>query len=391
MYKNFSHIKNVSENGENATMLLNKRIGNAYNDDGTLAEAGIQGDQFANEMLYLKGCMKVKNIDVEINSIGGDVMHGYDIVNAIIKHDANTIVTGMCASMAVSCMIAGNKRSIVDFGSIMTHAVSGGEDADNKVLGIFQDSLKTMYLGRTKMNADTADTMFKGENWFSNSKKADYSLQDAIDMGFVDSIINTGKKIKEVTNAKKELSSLAHIYNTLNITKTENMIELKKVLNLKNDLSDEKAESIAIETINTLKVENATQKTNLEASVAKVTELQKKIDEIENAAKVEKTRVATEMVENAIAKGLIKLEKGKEAENKAGLIELAETNLSAFNTLVGASNPGKAAVIFNHAATAQNADDRSNWTAYDWAKKDSKGLKAALAANPDFYNTLKKA
>ena len=73
MYKNFSHIKNVSENGENATMLLNKRIGNSYNEDGTLAEQGIQGDQFANEMLYLKACMKVKNVDVEINSIGGEM------------------------------------------------------------------------------------------------------------------------------------------------------------------------------------------------------------------------------------------------------------------------------------------------------------------------------
>lgn len=385
MYKNFSHIKNVSENGENATMLLNRRIGNSYNEDGTLAEQGIQGDQFANEMLYLKACMKVKNVDVEINSIGGDVMHGYDIVNAILKHEANTIVTGMCASMAVSCLIAGKERGIVDFGSIMTHAVSGGEDADNKVLAIFQDSLKTMYLGRTKLNADTADTMFKGENWFSNSKKADYSLQDAVDMGFVDYIINTGKKLKEITNAKKDLSSLARIYNALNITKTENMIELKKCLDLKNDFSDEKAETIAIETIKTLRTENATKDTNLTTALAKVTELQTKIDEIENAAKVEKTRVATEAVESGIKAGKIK------AENKADMIVMAETNLNAFNTLIGATNTVKAAVIFERATAANAAkvdNIRDNWTFKDWIMNDSKGLDKMVKNDPDFVSKL---
>jgi len=384
MYKDFLHIKNVSENGDTATMMLNKRIGNAYNEDGTLAEAGIQGDQFANEMLYLKACMNVKNVDVEINSIGGDVIHGYDIVNAIIKHEANTICTGICASMAVSCLIAGKKRSVVDYGSLMTHAVSGAEDND-KVLGIFQDSLKTLYLGRTKLNADTADTMFKGENWFSNSKKADYSLQDAVDMGFVDNIITTGKMVKGIANAKKELTSLAHIYNTLNlnVTKTNNMVELKKVLNLKNDLSDEKAESIAVETINNLRIENSTHTTNLKTALAKVTELQNKIDEIENAAKTEKTRIATEAVEQWITKGKIKV------ENKAVMIIMAETDLNAFNILVGTSNTEKAVTIFNKGVPPVD-NSRDSWTFTQWLKNDSKGLDKMCKNDAEFVNKLPK-
>lgn len=384
MYKDFLHIKNVSENGDTATMMLNKRIGNVYNEDGTLAEVGIQGDQFANEMLYLKACMNVKNVDVEINSIGGDVIHGYNIVSAIIKHEANTICTGICASMAVSCLIAGKKRSVVDYGSLMTHAVSGAEDND-KVLGIFQDSLKTLYLGRTKLNADTADTMFKGENWFSNSKKADYSLQDAVDMGFVDNIITTGKMVKGIANAKKELTSLAHIYNTLNlnVTKTNNMVELKKVLDLKNDLSDEKAESIAVETINNLRIENSTHTTNLTTALAKVTELQNKIDEIENAAKTEKTRIATEAVEQWITKGKIKV------ENKAVMIIMAETDLNAFNILVGTSNTEKAVTIFNKGVTPVD-NSRDSWTFTQWLKNDSKGLDKMCKNDAEFVNKLPK-
>ena len=384
MYKDFLHIKNVSENGDTATMMLNRRIGNAYNADGTLAEVGIQGDQFANEMLYLKACMNVKNVDVEINSMGGDVIHGYNIVNAIIKHEANTICTGICASMAVSCLIAGKKRSVVDYGSLMTHSVSGAED-DDKILGIFNDSLKTLYLGRTKLNADTADTMFKGENWFSNSKKADYSLQDAVDMGFVDNIITTGKIVKGIANAKKELTSLAHIYNTLNlnVTKTNNMVELKKVLDLKNDLSDEKAESIAVETINNLRSENSTHTTNLTTSLAKVTELQNKIDEIENAAKTEKTRIATEAVEQWITKGKIKV------ENKAVMIIMAETDLNAFNILVGTSNTEKAVTIFNKGVTPVD-NSRDAWTFTQWLKNDSKGLDKMCKNDAEFVNKLPK-
>jgi len=384
MYKDFLHIKNVSENGDTATMMLNKRIGNTYNEDGTLAEVGIQGDQFANEMLYLKACMNVKNVDVEINSIGGDVIQGYNIVNAIIKHEANTICTGICASMAVSCLIAGKKRSVVDYGSLMTHSVSGAEDND-KVLGIFNDSLKTLYLGRTKLNADTADTMFKGENWFSNSKKADYSLQDAVDMGFVDNIITTGKIVKGIANAKKELTSLAHIYNTLNlnVTKTNNMVELKKVLDLKNDLSDEKAESIAVETINNLRSENSTHTTNLTTALAKVTELQNKIDEVENAAKTEKTRIATEAVEQWITKGKIKV------ENKAVMIIMAETDLNAFNILVGTSNTEKAVTIFNKGVPPVD-NSRDAWTFTQWLKNDSKGLDKMCKNDAEFVNKLPK-
>ena len=227
--------------------------------------------------------------------------------------------------------------------------------------------------------------MFKGENWFSNSKKADYSLQDAVDMGFVDYIINTGKKLKEITNAKKDLSSLARIYNALNITKTENMIELKKCLDLKNDFSDEKAETIAIETIKTLRTENATKDTNLTTALAKVTELQTKIDEIENAAKVEKTRVATEAVESGIKAGKIK------AENKADMIVMAETNLNAFNTLIGATNTVKAAVIFERATAANAAkvdNIRDNWTFKDWIMNDSKGLDKMVKNDPDFVSKL---
>ena len=161
------------------------------------------------------------------------------------------------------------------------------------------------------------------------------------------------------------------------------MVELKKVLDLKNDLSDEKAESIAVETINNLRIENSTHTTNLKTALAKVTELQNKIDEIENAAKTEKTRIATEAVEQWITKGKIKV------ENKAVMIIMAETDLNAFNILVGTSNTEKAVTIFNKGVPPVD-NSRDSWTFTQWLKNDSKGLDKMCKNDAEFVNKLPK-
>src|ERR1700757_1373127 len=375
MYKDFNHIKNVSEDGSSATMLLNKRIGNAYDASGNCVEYGIQGDQFANEMLYLKAVCQVNTIEVEINSVGGDVTNdGYNIVAAIIKHKANTIVTGLAASMAGLCAIAGEKRSIVDYGSIMCHPVAGG-DGDDKILSIIQDSLKTLYIGRTRMSAETVDGLFSKETWYSNSKKADYSLQDAVDCGIVDEIISSGKNLKTLNGASRNVYALCNLYNNLNPTR---MINLKKVLNVKNDLSDEKTEQVAIDTIETLKSEKL-------AAEKLVANLEAKLDAYEREKEKEKNAHATLAVENALKAGKFK------ADEKADMLVLAKTNLTAFNKLVASAPSYKEAVKIPFGGGVENAaEDRTNWTAVDWSKKDPEGLRNKLRENPDFYNTLKK-
>jgi ATP-dependent protease ClpP protease subunit len=384
MYKDFKHIKNVSEDGKSATMLLTGRIGNTYNEDGTVAEYGIRGDMFANEMLYLKAIENVDTIEVEINSVGGDVTNdGYNIVNSIIKHKANTKVVGLAASMAGLCAIAGEKRSIVDYGSIMCHPVSGG-NGDDKVLGIIQDSLKTLYMGRTRMNGDTVDNIFSKETWYSNSKNADYSLQDAVDAGIVDEIVPTKKKFKALSSAKRDLATLTNIYNSLN-TNTKKMEYLKKALNLKNDLSDEGVEKAAVETIETLQAEKADAVTAKEAAEAKVLELQGKLDAIEAAKEAEKTAAATAAVENAIKTGKVK------KEQEADMIVLAKTNLSAFNALVAVAPSKKEAVQIPFGGgveNASNADERASWDYITWSKKDPEALMNMKNNTPEAYQAL---
>lgn len=384
MYKGFNHIKNVSEDGETATMLINKRIGNVYDDKGNCTEYGIQGDQFANEMLYLKAVANVKNIDVEINSIGGDVTNdGYNIVAAIIKHKANTIVTGLAASMAGLCAIAGEKVSIMDYGSIMCHPVSGGS-GDNKILDIVQDSLKSLFLSRTRMNGDTIDNLFSKETWFSNSKKADYNLQDAIDKGIVHEVLSSGRKIKLSNTLTKDATQLLKFYNTINETKP-NMDKITKKLKLSNNLAVEVVEDAAITRIENLETENTTLTNELATAKKDAKDAQDKLKLIEDAKTAEIEANATAAVKNAIKLGKIK------NEQEASMLVLAKTDLIAFNALVGIATSTKEAVKIPYGGGTENkAEDRSDWTLYKWSKEDKKGLAAQIEANPDFVNTLKK-
>jgi ATP-dependent protease ClpP protease subunit len=385
MYKNFLHIKNVSEDGKTATMLLNKRIGNAYDDMGNCTEYGIQGDIFSNEMLYLRAVENVQNIEVEINSIGGDVTNdGYNIVSAIIKHKANTIVTGLAASMAGICAIAGDKRRIMDYGSIMCHPVSGG-GGDDKVKSIIEDSLKGLFMGRSRMNADTVSNIFSKETWFSNSKKADFNLQKAIEMGIVDEIVSTGKNLKALNTATRSVAALSNIYNSLN---TKNMIKVTAALKLTNEASEDAIvgaiEAIKIENTNAVKAFNDL-KIEHESDKVKLADALKKVTDIENAAEAEKTKTATEAVEAALKAGKFK------SEEKADMLVLAKTNLTAFNKLVGAAANIKEAVKIPFGGGVENAaEDRSTWDAVTWSKKDPEGLREKIKENPDFYNTLPK-
>ena len=382
MYKDKIYIKNVSEDGKTATMLLNKRIGNAYDEDGNVSDWGVNGSEFANQLAYLKanGC---EDIDVEINSIGGDVTQdGYDIVNAIIKHKVNTKVTGLALSMAAICALVGKNRSIVDYGSFMFHGVSpvNPENADGKILNIIQDSLKTIVQGTTRMNGDEIDNLFaKGkETWVSASKKADMSFNDAIEKGIIDCVIPTGKSYKALNTLKKD--NLIKFYNSLN-TNINQMTKTNEALKLNNEASDE----ARVEAITAIQTENSAIKAELETEKAKALELQNKLDAITKAENDAKTLAATNAVEKAEKEGKFK------AEDKADMLALAITNLSAFEKLVAGKESPKKAMVINAGGGDNEADaDVSKLTVYEYMKKHPKEFENRMKADANFSNQFKK-
>ncbi|WP_185869068.1 ATP-dependent Clp endopeptidase proteolytic subunit ClpP [Blattabacterium cuenoti] len=91
-------------------------------------------DQVANiiqaQLLFLQSVDSVKDIQIYINSPGGDVYAGLGIYDTmqIIEPDVSTICTGMAASMAAVLLCAGvkNKRSALKHSRIMIHQPLGG-------------------------------------------------------------------------------------------------------------------------------------------------------------------------------------------------------------------------------------------------------------------------
>ncbi|BBA16975.1 ATP-dependent Clp protease proteolytic subunit [Blattabacterium cuenoti] len=90
-------------------------------------------DQVANivqaQLLFLQSVDSIKDIQIYINSPGGDVYAGLGIYDTmqIIKPDVATICTGMAASMAAVLLCAGvkNKRSALKHSRIMIHQPIG--------------------------------------------------------------------------------------------------------------------------------------------------------------------------------------------------------------------------------------------------------------------------
>jgi Protease subunit of ATP-dependent Clp proteases len=91
-------------------------------------------DQIANivqaQLLFLQSVDSMKDIQIYINSPGGDVYAGLGIYDTmqIVEPDVATICTGMAASMAAVLLCAGvkNKRSALKHSRVMIHQPMGG-------------------------------------------------------------------------------------------------------------------------------------------------------------------------------------------------------------------------------------------------------------------------
>lgn len=369
----FQHVKNITN--DEATMLIGARIGNSYDEEGNVTAYGISGYGFASEMQYLKEVKGVKNITVEINSVGGSVVEGLTIANCIQKYGANTRVVGLAASMAAVCAVSGEKREIVDYGTIMCHPAAGSDD--QKLVGILEDSIKNLYKNKTRLNDTTTNTIFEKETYFSNSAKADYNLTQAIEMGVVDAIISSGKKISRITNKKSvTVESLASIYNELLTPKT--MSKVNALLGLKNEAS----EDAAVESISALKAERDALKTESEANKAKLEELEAKIAADKQAKEDEMKAKAASLVDNAIK------EKRAKVEDKEKLVNLAVADYDTVKTMLESkASAGKAPQILS-VDNKKTAGDRADWTIKDWQKKDSAGLQKIQNETPEVYQTM---
>lgn len=201
-----------------------------------------------------------EDIEIEINSGGGDVYSGSEIYTIIKAYSGKTIgkIMGLAASAASVIAMACNKLIISPTAQIMIHNVSSYASGDYRelqheadVLKNYNTSIANAYILKTGMTKDELLELMDQESWFT--------AQQALEKKFVDEIMF------DDANAPKLVASV----------KSVQLIPLNVINKMRNELKGK---------INTKTIENPK---NEEDNIMNLEELKEKHPDLYNQVKKE--------------------------------------------------------------------------------------------------------
>lgn len=141
-----------------------------------------------------------KPIILYINSVGGSLVDGYGIIDAILMSETPvyTVNLAQCASMAFLVFIAGHKRYAMPHSEFMMHdGFTGGFDSVSKLKDRIEfetvqlsDMIKKYVMEMTKINEDLYNRKYRVE-WY-------FMADEAKRIGAVDYIVGTDCKLSEI-------------------------------------------------------------------------------------------------------------------------------------------------------------------------------------------------
>jgi len=175
-YKIISSVQNSA-----AEILIYGPIGNSWYDESVSAK------QFIQDI----NALDVENITIRINSIGGSVVDGIAIHNAIKRHKAQvtTVNDGIAASIASLILMAGDTVEMAENAQIMIHApwtYADGNAAQLRdvadMLDSWAEAMSSSYAQKSgKSKEDVLALLTDGkDHWFG--------AEDSLAEGFIDSI-----------------------------------------------------------------------------------------------------------------------------------------------------------------------------------------------------------
>lgn len=154
-------------------------------------------DTIVAQMLFLDSVSN-EDIHLYVNSIGGDVYSGLELVSTMnfIGSDVSTTVLGMAASMGavISSSGAKGKRNILPYSRVMLHQPSSqfgySKFTDSKIAlkemeSVRNDLYEVLSNNSGKSFDEVVELCEKGDNWLKG--------QEVIDLGFADRIIEHKK------------------------------------------------------------------------------------------------------------------------------------------------------------------------------------------------------
>lgn len=171
----------LETSGTNATL-------NIYGDITSLP--WLEGDvSAANLSKQLDEMVGVDNIDVYINSYGGEVAEGLAIYNSLKRHPAQvtTYVDGFACSIASVIFMAGDKRVMNEASLLMIHnAWSWGQgNADQlrklaKDLDTITDASVAAYMSKVSIDEEVLRDLMDAETWLKPETAVEYGFATAV-------------------------------------------------------------------------------------------------------------------------------------------------------------------------------------------------------------------
>lgn len=210
-----------NKTAEKAEILLYGAIGISWFEDFITAK------EFSEQLNALGN---PKEIDVRINSPGGDCFEGITICNRLLQHPAKitVYVDGMAASIASVIMLAGEKIVMGEGAQVMVHkswcyAAGNSIDMDNTSdrLNTLDDQMIAMYHKKSgKSKAEIRDLLMKGDTWMTADEALEFGLVDEKfeeTMPIAASILDMATWLGKVPKAvlTKDAAVKADITNTL--------------------------------------------------------------------------------------------------------------------------------------------------------------------------------
>lgn len=161
--------------------------------DGDI-QAGLTFDLIAKTRLLKKLNPNLSEINIMLNSGGGDVLEGLALIDFMRDMETkgikfNIIVRGIAMSMGAIILAAGTgKRMASKHSKIMVHQIStivGGKLSDVKSNARFSEELED------ECNQILSDSTNQPKDYWANIQSSDYfmSAERALELGIIDKII----------------------------------------------------------------------------------------------------------------------------------------------------------------------------------------------------------
>ena len=255
-----------------------------FNDIGTF---GVSAQSFVEEIKEYED----KELAIHINSLGGEVFDGMAIYSIIQRRKAKTTVyiEGIAASIASVIALAADEVIMSENSLLMIHNAWGGTQGDASemrkqadVLDKISNEIAEIYVKKTHLPYDEIVRMMSEETWLT--------AEEAVALGFVDSISEPIKVAAKYDVSKFKNITMEKVEKTLNINnkkKIKMTEELKSWFNSKVDgiiakVKDSDVEqSIESVDVNITLADNEEIKNKLSEFEATVTELNNSITDLE--------------------------------------------------------------------------------------------------------------